>query len=121
MDGAQGTYRRQRLEGYVWRKKGGLDQSWGLCGLVRGVGRTRVWFIQVHGRATEQREDHTPVANVRLLCKEKSQPEAWYNLRLWTRGSLALNKRIVGPFLYTLRNLLHVLLASAEAIQGLLL
>lgn len=35
----------------------------------------RVWFIQVHGGATEQREDHTPLANVRLVCKEKSQPE----------------------------------------------
>lgn len=76
---------------------------------------------QVRGGATEQREDHTPVANVRSICKEESQPEAWYNLRLWTKGSLALNKRTVGPFLYTLRDLRHVFLAPAGAIQGLLL
>lgn len=35
----------------------------------------RVWFIKVHGGATGQKEDHTPLANVRLVCKEKSQPE----------------------------------------------
>lgn len=43
---------------------------------------------QVHGGITEHRGDHTPLANVRLVSKEKMQPEDMVKFEASDKGIL---------------------------------